>query len=344
MAKPSMIELLQKDLLDLSLFLGNNLDWVQGAGGNTSVKKDGILLVKASGFWLSESSEKMFVPLDREMVLKKIDEEAEDLSTTQLFNNSYKALKPSIETTMHALMPHRFVAHVHSANVISISVLNNARKILNEKLKNLRWVMVPYVRPGIPLTKKLNSLDISNIDIIILGNHGLVIGGDSIVKVKELLLEVEKRLYRPLREKHKMADLHKIELLIKDSKFKLPKYDFSHTLAKDDLAMKILKNNALYPDHVIFLGPVKIPIISYDDFKQKLQSGLKDYQNQVILIKDFGLIVSNDISQNAEEMLYSLANVILRLNPRDKINYLTTNDEAELIGWDAEKYRKLIQK
>jgi rhamnose utilization protein RhaD (predicted bifunctional aldolase and dehydrogenase) len=29
---------LQKDLIDLSVFLGNNLDCVQGAGGNTSVK------------------------------------------------------------------------------------------------------------------------------------------------------------------------------------------------------------------------------------------------------------------------------------------------------------------
>ena len=29
---------LQKDLKELSVFLGNNLDWVQGAGGNTSVK------------------------------------------------------------------------------------------------------------------------------------------------------------------------------------------------------------------------------------------------------------------------------------------------------------------
>ena len=29
---------LQKDLIELSIFLGNNLDWVQGAGRNTSVK------------------------------------------------------------------------------------------------------------------------------------------------------------------------------------------------------------------------------------------------------------------------------------------------------------------
>lgn len=41
---------LQQDLKELSVFLGSNLDWVQGAGGNTSVKDDGTLWVKASGY------------------------------------------------------------------------------------------------------------------------------------------------------------------------------------------------------------------------------------------------------------------------------------------------------
>ena len=38
---------LQEDLKELSVFLGNNLDLVQGAGGNTSVKDNDVLCVKA---------------------------------------------------------------------------------------------------------------------------------------------------------------------------------------------------------------------------------------------------------------------------------------------------------
>ena len=70
---------LKNDLKELSVFLGDNLDWVQGAGGNTSVKENGVLWVKASGYWLSEAFNKnIFVtPLDRQAVLDKIDQEEE---------------------------------------------------------------------------------------------------------------------------------------------------------------------------------------------------------------------------------------------------------------------------
>ena len=42
-----------------------NILLVQGAGGNSSVKQDDVLWVKASGAWLSEAKEKeMFVPVE----------------------------------------------------------------------------------------------------------------------------------------------------------------------------------------------------------------------------------------------------------------------------------------
>ena len=135
---------LQKDLKELSAFLGNNLDWIQGAGGNTSVKDNGILWVKASGYWLSEALNKnIFTPLDRQAVLDKIDQEIEDLGSAQILEKQYHSLRPSIETTLHALMRHRFVAHVHSVNVISYAVLKDSKAILNEKLKGIKWLWVP---------------------------------------------------------------------------------------------------------------------------------------------------------------------------------------------------------
>ena len=124
---------LQKDLKELSIFLGKNIDWIQGAGGNTSVKDNGVLWVKASGYWLSDAQNNyIFTPLDRQVVLDKIDQEIEDLSSAQIFDKQDKILKPSIETTLHALMRHKFVAHVHSVNVISYAVLKNSKKILSE--------------------------------------------------------------------------------------------------------------------------------------------------------------------------------------------------------------------
>ena len=42
-------------LVDLSARIGKNLDLVQAGGGNTSLKDDGTLWVKASGKWLSHA-------------------------------------------------------------------------------------------------------------------------------------------------------------------------------------------------------------------------------------------------------------------------------------------------
>ncbi len=338
------VKSLKKDLGELSYYLGTNLDLVQGAGGNTSVKENGTLWVKASGYWLSDNKNDIFVPLDRQLVLNKISLDEEDLSSSQLFKDQYHNIRPSIETTLHALMPHKFVAHVHSANVISHAVLKNCKQILNDKLDKLKWLWVPYVRPGLPLTKKLKSLNILDFDIIILANHGLVIGGDSKESVIEILKQVEKKLFRPLRKKLIDVDRRKILELIGSLDFKLPKYEFCHALAKDDLSIQIIGQNALYPDHVIFLGPGNIPVFSYQDFKNIIATNALNINEKVIVIKDLGVIVNKNLSENAEEMLYCLTNVLLKLQSKDKLQYLTHQDEAELLGWDAEKYRKLIQR
>ena len=336
---------LKNDLKELSVFLGDNLDWVQGAGGNTSVKENGILWVKASGYWLSDAqNNNIFVPLDRQTVLDKIEQGIEDLNSARTLGKQYHSLRPSIETTMHALMQHRFVAHVHSVNVISFAVLKDSKKILNEKLDGINWLWVPYVRPGLPLAKILYSLNVSNFDVIILANHGVVIGGDTKEEVLDIIEQVETRLVRPMRGGFIDTNKAKLESLVKTSEYRLPKHDFCHSLAKDDISIQILGKNSLYPDHVIFLGPGAIPVMSYEEFKSRLSVESSNLCYKVVVIKDIGVIVDQSLSENAEEMLHCLTNVLLRLNSRDELQHLTQNQEAELLGWDAEKYRKSIQR
>ena len=336
---------LQKDLKELSIFLGNNIDWIQGAGGNTSVKDNGILWVKASGYWLSDAqNNNIFTPLDRQAVLDKIDQEIEDLSSAQILDKQDKVLKPSIETTLHALMRHKFVAHAHSVNVISYAVLKNSKKILSEKLEGISWLWVPYVRPGLPLTIMLNQMNMFDFDVIILANHGVVIGGDTKEEVLDIFDQVETRLCRSVRGNFSETDKVRLESLVDSLSYKLPKHDLTHALAKDSLSLKIIGKNALYPDHVIFLGPGPIPIMTQEEFIFKLSKESLNLNSKVIVIKGIGIIVNQNFSENAEEMLHCLTNVLLRLNSSDELQHLTQNQEAELLGWDAEKYRKSIQR
>ena len=336
---------LQKDLKDLSFYLGSNLDWIQGAGGNTSVKEGGVLWVKASGFWLSDAKHKdMFTPLDRATVLDKIVNKIEDLSSAIITDKKDTILKPSIESTLHALMPHRFVAHVHSVNVISYAVLKYGKKILSQKLKGIKWLWVPYVRPGLPLTMMLEKMNLADFDVAIFANHGLVIGGDSKEEVLKIFSKVERRLSRPVRSDFSKLDKVKLEGLVEAIGYRLPKHDLTHLLAKDRLSIEIIGKRALYPDHVIFLGPGSIAIMTEEEFVSKSSQKLVNFNYKAVVVKGIGLVVNKKITENSEEMLHCLTNVFLRLNSDDKLQHLTKKQEADLLGWDAEKYRKLIQR
>ena len=62
-----------KNLIAISKYIGRNLDLVQGAGGNTSIKQNNKMWIKASGTWLSKSiEENIFVEVNLDRIRKNI--------------------------------------------------------------------------------------------------------------------------------------------------------------------------------------------------------------------------------------------------------------------------------
>lgn len=55
----------------------------------------------------------------------------------------------SLETAMHAALPHRVVLHVHCVNTIAWAVRNDAQIQLQRQLQRLRWQWIPYVASGL---------------------------------------------------------------------------------------------------------------------------------------------------------------------------------------------------
>jgi len=333
-----------KKLKKVSETIGNNLDWIQGAGGNTSLKENNTLWVKASGCWLSNSINKeTFVPVDRKEVIKSIENNSIDkisIKNINLYSNC--SLRPSIETALHALMPQNFVYHTHSVNLISIAVLSQGKEILENLLHEFNWAWIPYSMPGIQLAKSIQDVLITKPNVIVLANHGLIIGGDTAKLAMELLINVEKKTERILR-KTDIINTNQLILAISGSNYRETKYTIAKAIAYDKLALKIAGTGSLYPDHVVFLGPGPMKIISIDEIEEIIKDPLFVSNNPVIIVKGFGIIVHHDISENAESMLYCLANVLLRIRSDEKLCYLTKENEMELIGWDAEKYRQSIQ-
>ena len=98
--------ILFNQFLDLSTEIGENINFVQGAGGNTSFKEGNSLYIKASGHKLKDSKKKnIFVEVNISKILNQLQNE----NPIKGAWDESKFLRPSIETTMHIIMPQKYV-------------------------------------------------------------------------------------------------------------------------------------------------------------------------------------------------------------------------------------------
>jgi rhamnose utilization protein RhaD (predicted bifunctional aldolase and dehydrogenase) len=325
------------ELAAFSARIGRDPEQVQAAGGNTSLKRDGLLWVKASGLWLADALERdLFVPVRLDAVLQGIDADATDpVSAAVVGEFNPEDLRPSIETTLHALLPHRVVIHTHSVRTIALAIRADGAARIGERLAGLRWAWVPYRKPGLPLTRAVaEQLAGEAVDVLILGNHGLVVGGDTVAEAASLLADVEWRLDTPLQS---IADRPPQGLAAYAAAFRLrsPAHARIHTLAMDAKLLGWAAAGSLYPDHVIFLGPAATMLADLGDEGAAVTGGTK-----LFLVPGGGALLASETTASADELALCLALVLERVPADATLRYLTAEDEAELLDWDAEKYRQ----
>ena len=147
-----MRDLLTDNFRAFSARIGADPLLIQGPGGNTSIKDDAVMWIKASGKELADAvTAEIFVAVDR----KAAEAEARgagDGTCKATVLDPENRLRPSIETTFHAVLDWRVVAHTHSVAVLAHVTSPEGREVAREKLADLEPVFVPYVKPGRPLT------------------------------------------------------------------------------------------------------------------------------------------------------------------------------------------------
>jgi rhamnose utilization protein RhaD (predicted bifunctional aldolase and dehydrogenase) len=331
------------DLVALAAHVGANRMWVQGAGGNVSAKVEDVLWVKGSGKWMSKAHiEPVFAALTLSGVRNRMAAGEADPATPELMPISPMGLRPSIETSMHALLPHPYVAHVHSVNVIAHSVWADGLAQMERQLKGLRWACVPYARPGVELTNAIvEVLQFKSADVLILVNHGLVIGGANRSAVEMLLNEVEARLSLPVRTAPPV-DFQALDELAEATPYRPAPSTELHAMAVDRTQRTIAVGGSLYPDHVVFLGPAVKSLNKQDINGLRHQCANEGLDvPAVLLVPDMGVLLRRDLSAGALAMVDCLAMVLARL-PSAAVRYLTAQQEAALLDWEAEKYRKSL--
>src|ERR1700694_614882 len=197
-----------------SRLLGGEPRLVLHGGGNTSVKtvtKDlldeeaEVLCVKGSG-WDMAAIEPAGLPAVRLAPLRKLrrrealsDEEMVRVQRANLIDPG--APNPSVETLLHAFLPHKFVDHTHSTAVLSLADQPNSPELCDE-IYGRRMGQVPYIMPGFALAKKAADVFEQDpaVDGLILLKHGIFTFGETAQEAYERMIEMvslaEARLQR----------------------------------------------------------------------------------------------------------------------------------------------------
>jgi rhamnose utilization protein RhaD (predicted bifunctional aldolase and dehydrogenase) len=326
----------------MSARVGSNILLVQGAGGNSSVKDGDVLWVKASGTWLADAGDQdIFVPVALSAARAAL---AQDDERVPLAPHATTTLRASIETSLHALMPHRVVLHVHSVNTIAWAVRSDARDELAGRLDGLAWRYLDYHHPGLPLARAVGDIIAQGaVDVLILGNHGLVVGAADADAAEALVHDVERRLALPLRQSEP-ADEAALGTLCIGTDYQRPADPLCHSIATDRFSSAIATRGSLYPDHVVFLGP-GLPTLSRGDDLAAMTSRIRAEgvpPPVAILVADIGAVIRRDASPGAQVMLSCLALVTGRVPLTAEIKYLSAGNERALLNWDAEHYRRQL--
>lgn len=335
---------MKDDILDYCIAIGADPMLVQGAGGNVSWKDGDTLWVKASGTCLADAAHKdIFVPVDLPHLARALA--SGDFSVLPRLR-SESALRPSIETLLHALMPHPVVVHLHAVEVLAWLVRNNFRDNIMALIDSrLRWTSTGYHKPGAALAKAVSTAlgSANTADVVLLQNHGVVIGGVTVAEIRrQLQVLIDRLITKP---RHPITSpLYESTLTIFGCEPYVPVMEpYIHQLAIDAILFNRLSLNwALYPDHVVFLGPRPACYVSVDALCAELMQTC--WQPELIFVQGVGVFTQPGFGAGKLAQLRCYYDVLSRQPEAGDIKTLDDEQIAELLNWDAERYRMQLSK
>jgi len=328
----------------VSARLGRDPLLVQSAGGNTSVKADGVMWIKASGTLLAQAeTQDIFVPVDLPAVREWIATGEVSVDRPADFALVHDALRPSVETSLHAVFPQRFVLHVHCVRTIAFAVRQDARERLAEKLSGFDWAFAEYIKPGIRLAHRVRDALKAKTDVIALGNHGLIVAGDSAEEAEEKINAFAAALEAPIA-RAPAPDIAKLRSLAGGGYEPAPADHPLNVVALLPRLTAIAIGGSLYPDHLVFCGPAATALAEGENAARVAarfrERGLKP--PPFVLAPGAGALIFRDASAGGAALARCLGDVLIRIPEDAPIKYFTEDETRDLMEWDAEKYRQAL--
>ena len=334
---------------------GARADYVQGGGGNTSVKlKDGLMAIKASGYRLSdvntdsgyavldyESLRKFYFshePNEFEDVEKRGSEEAKaSLRTIE----GLQQLRPSVEAGFHSVLP-TFVLHTHSVYGNLAACAAEGREIVEKAFADASYTVgfVPYTDPGARLTFTIRD-ECARVEkatgkapnVIFMQNHGPIVMHDDSEECTRIHADANERIANAFGLKGDSFPKVGIKAAA-NGMFESDTPYLNNRLKECGFTERFLIEKPLYPDQMVFfVGTLTVG------------EGLPGPDACVCDMKN-GTVRYNMPENKALVIEETLTAVLFITEHIAKSGYtLSTMGEAArnfIANWESEKYRKSL--
>ena len=339
--------------MKLSGIAGSRADYVQGGGGNTSVKlADGTMAIKASGFCLKDiRMDNGYALLDgaalRDFYRTHNPEDFADCEAAGAActkeNGKILAgvpqLRPSVEAGFHSILK-TYVLHTHSvyANLAACAV--GGRAVAEKAFDGApySWGWVDYQNPGAKLAFAIRD-EMDRVEketgkvpsVILMQNHGIIVHDDDAMTTLAIHADANVRLaaqfglaenafpavsVKELAGGVYMADTPYLKQQLKDCAY----------------TQEQLLCEPLYPDQMVFL------VGTYFQNQASIEEG------QAVSNTANGELVMRMGAGKAQTLAETMTTIFFIMETIQKAGYQvsTMNDAARdfISNWESEKYRK----
>ena len=327
--------------------LGARYDYVQGGGGNTSVKLDARLMaVKASGYCLEDiRPDKAYAVVDyaalRRFYIENEPGQYPDVEAagaaaskaSQQAIDGLDTLRPSVEAGFHSLLC-TYVGHTHSVYANLAACCKEAGEVLSDALAGAEYTsaLVSYINPGAGLTfairdtlRRAKAETGGQPAVLLLQNHGVIVHDDSDLRCLQIHEDMNIRLAGAFGLEQGAFPTPAVSEA-GDGLFASATPWLQSRLKGDTYPDDFLLNDPLYPDQMVFFKGTLGETARIDR-----RTGITHYR------------LPQKTALTLEQTLCAVTFIIETIRRR-KLTLVTMGEAAKgFIGsWESEKYRKSL--
>ncbi len=354
----------QKDMeqfIQMSHNAAAHVDYIQGGGGNTSVKlADGLMAIKASGFSMGQiSRDNAYAVLDG-AVLRTFYGETDPATLDDIEASGSKvakdatlaidglpSLRPSVEAGFHSILD-KYVLHTHSVYANLASCSKDGRDCLAEALAGAPYAFgfVPYVDPGARLTFQIAGV-CDEVEatmgkrpaLLLMENHGIIAHADTAEEATRIHEDANQRIAAYFGVT--TADFPTIAIRPDGENWRSDTPWLAQRLAGGAHDAAFFTAESLYPDQLVFLGGNLSDAASEAEVSAATTSG--------VIVHDTGAVQYRCAESEAlvmEQTLCCVLFVIEKIRAKGKqVQAMDAAGKDFIANWESEKYRKsLVQK